>query len=444
MLKSFPKGGVHPPANKLSSKQPIEVLPLPPQVTIPLGQHIGVPATLSVAKGDRVLVGDIIARSSGFVSANIHSSVSGIVASVDPALDTSGYKRPAVTITVQGDEWLPTIDRSQAVVRECNLTPEEIITRVIGAGIVGLGGAAFPSHVKFQVPKGKSVDTLIINGVECEPYLTSDHRLMLERGEEILIGAVITAKALSAKRIYVGVENNKPDAIAHLRSLSNSFGGIEIVPLRVKYPQGGEKQLIKAITNREVPSGRLPLDVGCVVHNVGTALAVYEAVQKGKPLTERVVTVTGKNLARPGNYLTRIGTPISWLVEAAGGLPPDTGKVVSGGPMMGKAITSLDVPVTKGTSGVVFIPASESRRGAELPACIRCANCVSACPMGLEPYLLNRMARKRMFEQMQRERVLDCIECGSCSFVCPANLHLLDYIRLGKAEVNAIIKASKN
>jgi len=275
---------------------------------------------------------------------------------------------------------------------------------------------------------------LIINGVECEPYLTSDHRLMLERGQEVLTGVSILMKALNVDKAVIGIENNKPDAIEHLNNLATRFKGISICPLKVKYPQGAEKQLIKAVTRREVPSGRLPLDVNAVVHNVGTAFAVYEAIQKNKPLFERIVTITGKSLARPGNYCVRIGTPVIRLIEAAGGLPEDTGKIVSGGPMMGKALINTAVPVVKGTSGIILFNEKESGRP-EMQACIRCAKCVSVCALGLEPYLLMTLSQRGLFEKAEQERITDCMECGSCSYTCPAGRPLLDYIRLGKSTV---------
>lgn len=438
-MKTFPRGGVHPPENKRASESSIEVLPLPKTVCIHLAHHLGAPADPVVVKGDAVKTGQLIGKSRGFVSANLHSPVSGIVQKIEPAPDSSGYKRPAIFIDVQGDEWLEGIDRSASLVRPADLFPEEIVARISQMGIVGLGGATFPSHVKLTVPKGKKVEVLIINGVECEPYLTSDHRLMLEKGEEILIGIQLLMQALHVDRAVIGIENNKPDAIAHLTSLCRQYPGIRVEALKVKYPQGGEKQLIKAITGREVPSGRLPIDVGTVVHNVGTAFAVYEAVAKNKPLIERVVTVTGKSLVRTANYLVRIGTPINQLIEAAGGLPEDTGKVISGGPMMGRALPLLDVPVTKGTSGIVIVPVAESLRR-PVVNCIRCSRCSSACPMGLEPYLLMCLGEAKRWEDMEQERVTDCMECGSCSYTCPSSRPLLDYIRLGKNSVNRIIR----
>lgn len=433
-MKTFPVGGVHPPENKLTAGIAIQHLPLPAGVAIPVSQHIGEPAIVIVNKGDRVKTGQVIAQSKGFVSSNIHSSVSGTVNKIDTVIDTTGFRQTAVFIDTEGDEWIETIDRSDETPVGVILSPEEIVKKCLESGIVGLGGATFPSHVKLTVPAGKRCDTLIINGAECEPYLTSDHRLMLEKGREILIGTTILMKALKVSKAIIGIENNKTDAIDHLTRLSSEFQGVTVYPLKVKYPQGAEKQLIKALINREVPAGRLPLDVNTIVHNVGTAFAVYEAVQKNKPLFERVVTITGKSLSRPGNYFVRTGTPVRSLIEAAGGLPEDTGKVVSGGPMMGKALPNIDVPVVKGTSGIVLIPRSESER-MEIQPCIRCAKCVSACALNLEPYLLMTLSEKGEFERAERERITDCMECGSCSYTCPAGRPLLDYIRLGKSTV---------
>jgi len=442
-LKTFRKGGVHPAENKISSGSSILNLPVPGLVTVHLSQHLGVPAQPVVDKGDSVRTGQLIAKSAGFVSANIHSPVSGTVQKIEPVPDITGYPKMAIVIEVKGDEWVETIDRTDTIVRPDKLSREEIIARISQMGIVGMGGATFPSHVKVSVPKGKKAEILIINGVECEPYLTSDHRLMLEKGEEILIGAGFLMRALPVDQAVIGIEKNKPDAIEHLRKLSSGYPGIRVEPLKVKYPQGGEKQLIKAITGREVPSGGLPIDVGAVVHNIGTAFAVYEAIAKNKPLFERVVTVTGKSLAKNANFKVRIGTPVSSLIEAAGGLPDDTGKVISGGPMMGRALPGLNAPVTKGTSGIVVMKANESVRKTVMN-CIRCARCASACPMGLEPYFLMSLGDARRWEEMETARALDCMECGSCSFTCPSNRPLLDYIRIGKTNVNRILKARKS
>ncbi|WP_298062703.1 electron transport complex subunit RsxC [uncultured Rikenella sp.] len=444
MLKTFRLGGVHPHDYKISRDAAIRMFDIPATVTIPLGQHIGAPATAAVKKGDRVLVGDVIGTATGFVSANIHSSVSGTVTSVDAVPDGANLRKPAVTIAVEGDEWNPAIDRSETLVRECTLEPKEIIAKIAAAGIVGLGGATFPTQVKLSVPPGKKAEMLIINGVECEPYLTADYRLMMERGEELLVGCEILMRALGVEKCYIGIENNKPEAIGHLRQLiaaDTAFASrIEVVPLKMRYPQGGEKQLIAAIAKREVPSGALPIDVGAVVQNVGTTFAVYQAVQKNRPIVDRVVTVTGKKLANPSNLLVRIGTPISSLIEACGGMPEDTGKVINGGPMMGRAMANIDAPVTKGTSGVLLMDERSSLRASEMP-CISCAKCVDACPMGLEPYLISKLSRLRLYDRLERERTADCIECGCCSFTCPSHLPLLDYIRLGKAETMKLIRA---
>lgn len=440
-MKTFPMGGVHPSENKLSCAKPIEVLPLPDVVTIPLAQHIGAPAVAKVAKGDKVLTGQLIAEAGSFMSANIHSPVSGTVTAVDMAVNGQGLRQMMITIKREGDDWVEGIDRSDALVKVCPFSAQEIIAKIKDAGIVGMGGATFPTHVKLAVPPGKKAEFLIINGVECEPYLTSDHRVMLERGEELIVGVTILMKALGVGNAFIGIENNKPDAIAHLTALAASYAGVRVVPLKVQYPQGGEKQLIAAVTGREVPPPpALPIDVGAVVCNASTTLAVYEAVQKNKPLLERVVTVTGKGVARPCNLLVRMGTPVSALLEAAGGLPEDAGKVLNGGPMMGRAMVNLDSPVTKGCSGITVLGGREALRGAD-SACIKCAKCVSACPMGLEPYLLSKLTRKQAWERLETEQITNCIECGCCQFTCPAYLPLLDYVRLGKQRVMGLIRA---
>lgn len=439
MLKTFSLGGIHPAENKLSANSAIEALPIPESVSVPISQHIGAPCEAIVKKGDVVKTGQLIARSTGFVSANIHSPVSGTVQKVEDIPEANGYRRVAIIIKTEGDLWEENIDQSTEIKSEIKATPDEILKKVAEMGIVGLGGATFPSHVKLAVPAGKTCNYLIINGVECEPYLTSDHRLMLEKGQEIIIGIKILMKALKVDKAIIGIENNKPDAINHMQSLvANS--GIVVQPLKIQYPQGGEKQLIDACIKRQIPSGKLPIDVGAVVHNVGTAYAVYEAVQKNKPLVERVVCVTGKSLKKPSNFLTRIGTPVASLIEAAGGLPQDTGKVVGGGPMMGRALVSTDVPVTKGTSGILIMQQQESLRG-EVQNCIRCGKCVTVCPMGLSPYLLMSVSEKKVWDRAEEERIMDCIECGSCSYTCPANRPLLDYIRYGKAQVGQQIRS---
>lgn len=443
MLRTFSLGGIHPKENKLSAGVKIVPAPLPKEVIIPLGMHIGAPATACVAKGDEVKVGTLIAKSSGFVSANIYSSVAGKVMKIDSVFDASGYKKPAIIISVaEEDVWEESIDRSPELVRECALDAKAIIDKINEAGIVGLGGATFPTHVKLSPPPGSKAEVLIINAVECEPYLTSDHQLMLEHGEEILVGCTILMKALSVDKCIIGVENNKPDAIKHLSGLCAQYKGIEVMPLKVQYPQGGEKQLIDAVLSKQVKSGALPISTGAVVQNVGTIYAVYEAIQKNKPLIERVVTVTGKSLDKPANYLARIGTPLKTLIEASGGIPENTGKIIGGGPMMGKALLSADLPVTKGTSGILLISQEESVRK-PMRACIRCAKCVNVCPMGLNPTFLMVDTQQQDWERAERGHIVDCIECGSCSFTCPSNRPLLDFIRMGKQQVMGIIRNRK-
>ena len=443
MLKTFSIGGVHPHENKLSAHQPIITAEVPAKAVILLGQHIGAPAKPIVAKGDVVKVGTKIAEPAGFVSAAIHSSVSGKVAKIDTIVDASGYAKPAIFIDVEGDEWEETIDRSKTLVKECDLSAEEIVKKIADAGIVGLGGACFPTQVKLCPPPSFKAECVIINAVECEPYLTADHQLMLEHAEEIMVGVSILMKAVKVNKAFIGIENNKPDAIELMTKVASGYAGIEVVPLKVKYPQGGEKQLIDAVIRRQVKSGALPISAGAVVQNVGTAYAVYEAVQKNKPLFERVVTVTGKAVANPSNFLVRMGTPINTLIEAAGGIPENTGKIIGGGPMMGKALVSAEVPVTKGSSGVLLLTKEESVRK-PMQDCIRCAKCVNVCPMGLNPAFLMKFTIYKDWEKAEGGYIQDCIECGSCSYTCPAHRPLLDQIRLGKGKVMGIIRARKS
>jgi electron transport complex protein RnfC len=442
VFKTFPKGGVHPPENKISKAKAIETLQIPKSVSILLNQHLGAPATPIVQVGDKILTGQLIAKAEGFISANIHSSVSGTVKKIESLPDTSGYKKTAIVIETDGDEWLPGIDRSTQLKPEFHYNREELIAKIADAGIVGMGGATFPTHVKLSVPKGKKAEYLLINGVECEPFLTCDHRLMLEKGHELMVGIRILMKALDVNSAIIGIEKNKPDAISYLKELTNKHIGIKVQPLTVKYPQGGEKQLVKALLNREVPSGGIPVDIGAVAFNVGTVFAVYEAVQKNKPLIERVVTVSGKSAQKASNFQVRIGTSMLEVIEAAGGISEDIGKIVNGGPMMGKAVVSADIPIVKGCSGILLIPEDESKRNA-IQSCIRCAKCVSACPINLEPYLMMILAEKQMFDRLENENVTDCIECGCCTYTCPANRPLLDYIRLGKSTVIKNIRSRK-
>lgn len=440
-MKTFHIGGVHPQDNKqFSAHQPITACPLPKQAIIPLVQHIGAPAQAVVEAGAKVKVGELLAKAGGFVSANICSPVSGTVTKIGDWTDAWGAPGQAIFIDVEGDTWLPEIDRTPDIIRQCTLEPKAIIDKISAAGIVGLGGACFPTHVKLLPPPGKKAEVLIVNGVECEPYLTCDHQLMMEHGEEIIIGIQILKKALGVERAIIGIENNKPDAIEHMRDLAEKQLGIEVQPLKLKYPQGGEKQLIDACIGRQVPSGALPIEVGAVVDNVATIYAVYEAVQKNKPLISRVMTVTGKHVAKAGNYSVRFGTPIEEVIALAGGVPADTGKIIGGGPMMGRAMDHIEgMPANKRLSGLLFLSEEESVRPEE-ENCIRCGKCVQACPMGLEPYLLQRLSELEMWDELEKHDIMDCIDCGCCVFTCPAHRRLLDGIRPGKAKVGAILR----
>lgn len=438
--RTFSMGGVHPDDNKLTASSAIEVFPLPKKAYISMSQHIGAPSLPVVNVGDVVRTGQLLAKPSGYVSAAIHSSVSGTVTAIGPYPDISGNMVNTITIEVDGDEWMPEIDRSAEIKRGIVNTQEEILKKIADAGIVGLGGASFPTHIKLTPPPGKKAECLIINGAECEPYITSDYRLMLEHPEEILVGAEIIMRALDVSTCYIGIEDNKPAAIDIFSEKVKDYTGIQIIPLKKKYPQGGEKQLIDAIIGKRVPSKGLPIDVGAVVQNCATAYAVYEAVQKNKPLFEGIVTVTGRGLKEMKNILVRVGTPIDSILESAGGLPEGDVKVISGGPMMGKAISCLEAAIVKSSSSILVLSGAETRRQEE-SNCIRCGKCIEACPMGLEPYLLNKLARVRNMEQLEAEKIYDCIECGSCMFTCPANIPLLDYIRIAKADVMRIMRS---
>lgn len=432
-MKTFRIGGVHLPESKLTAKYPIERLPLPAEVTLPLSQHIGAPAQPTVKKGDRVMRGQTVAEGSGTVSASVHSPVCGTVVRIDTVKTPQGMPVEAIVIKTDAD----TPDAM------CQPTPcDDVREAARRAGIVGLGGAAFPTPVKLAPPPGTSVDTLIINAAECEPYLTCDHALMLTDPEGIVEGARLIMQSAGAKRCVIAVEANKPDAIALLRDKARSVGNMDVMALQPRYPQGGEKQLIEAVTGRMVPSGKLPSAAGVIVQNVATARAVYRAVTFGEPLIERVVTVTGPSLKRPGNFLAALGTPLTALIEAAGGLPDDTGKIIAGGPMMGRAVSTLDSFTVKGLSGLLVLPESASKRNTEEP-CVRCGRCVDACPMGLEPYLLATYARRGMTEEAAGALAANCIECGSCSYVCPSSRPLTDFIRIGRQRVTAMLRSQR-
>ena len=437
-------GGVHPEENKLTAESATVVAPLPEQAIFPLGQHIGAPAKPVVKRGDKVKVGTLIAEAGGFVSAPIHSSVSGTVLKVDTAIDATGYRHPAIYINVEGDEWEETIDRSdklETLAAHPELTPEEIVSRIKDAGVTGMGGAGFPTFIKLCPPPGAKAECVILNGVECEPYITSDYRLMMEHADEILVGLDLLMKAANVERGYIGIEDNKPLAIELFQEKTAGDDRIEIVPLAKRYPQGGEKQLVDAVIGRQVPAPpAIPVNVGAIVQNVGTAFAVYQAVMKRKPLFERYTTVTGKHIERPGNFLVRMGTPMRQLLDLCGGLPEGDNKVLAGGPMMGKSVVSTDVTVCKGTNSITVLTDSDAHRKPMQP-CIRCAKCVSACPMGLEPYLLATLSAFKEWERLEHEEVTSCISCGSCQFTCPSHRPILDNILQGKAVVMGIIKS---
>lgn len=442
-MKTFRIGGIHPEENKITAENATNIAPLPKQAIFPLSQHIGAPAKPVVKKGDHVKVGTLIAEAGGFVSAPIYSSVSGTVFKVDTAVDASGYRKPAIIINVEGDEWEETIDRSstlELLENHQELTPEEITNRIKLAGVTGMGGAGFPTFIKLMPPPGTKAECVILNGVECEPYITADYRLMMEHADEILVGLKLLMTAAKVDRGYIGIEENKPEAIVLLQHKAEKEKNIEIVPLKQKYPQGGEKQLVDAVISRQVPAPpAIPVNVGAIVQNVATAFAVYEAVMKHKPLIERYTTVTGKELAKPGNFIVRLGTPACLLIDACGGLPVSENKVLSGGPMMGKALISLDAPIVKGSNSITILSGREARRHKPGP-CLRCAKCVDVCPMGLEPYLLATASSLKIWDKAEEEMITSCIECGSCQFTCPAYRPLLDNIRIGKQTVMGIIK----
>ncbi len=445
--RTFSIGGIHPRDSKISRECPIETLPVPPVAYVSVSQHIGAPAKPVVAVGDKVKAGQVVAEPGGFVSAFIHSPVSGTVKSIGPRKDLAGNNQTTIEIAVEGDEWAEGIDLTPDVVKDFPDDNSAIMDKIRQGGIVGLGGATFPTQVKLAPPPGKKCEMLIINGCECEPYLTCNYRYMLERAEQVVIGTAIIKQVLGVDKATIAVEDNKPESIAHVQKVVDSlaasspkFSGISVMPMQTKYPEGGEKQLIDAVMHRQVPSGALPIDVGAVVQNVATAFAVYEAVQKNKPLVSNTLTLTGDCLSAQHNYEVRTGTPISFIIECAGGLPETAAKVISGGPMMGKAIANLDAATVKGTSGLLVLTEEQTRRRPQ-SNCIRCGKCSDACPMGLEPFLLFRLTKADMADELEANAAQDCIECGCCLYSCPANLPLLDIIRTGKQKVMGIIRA---
>ena len=427
------RGGVHPPDRKELSKDcPVEELGVPPLLAMNLAQGIGAPAKPVVAVGDKVLRGQLIAEQGGFVSAALHASTSGTVKHIGDCPHPVGLRTNAIFIEPDGeDQWHPDAQVKLSDEQVGKLESREIITRVQAAGIVGMGGAAFPTHVKLSPPPDKKIDTVILNGCECEPYLTADYRIMLDRPGDIVKGLRLLVKAVGASRGIIGVEANKPDACERLKREVRGIEGLSCRMVAVKYPQGAEKQLIKALLDREVPSGGLPMDAGALVQNVGTAAAVYEAVYLGRPLTERIVTVSGECAGRPGNLLCRIGTPLSELL-AARGVKPGARRLISGGPMMGLAQWNQEVPVLKGTSGVLLLDEPAPRAHV---ACINCGKCVESCPAHIMPNKLSNLGERGMFEEMAGRNVMDCIECGVCTYQCPAKRPIVHWIKQGKNEL---------
>jgi electron transport complex protein RnfC len=439
-MKTFTLGGVHPEENKFANQRPVEAFPIPKTATVFIHQNLGAPPVCQVNKGDTVKVGTLLAKAESFICANVHAPVSGKVTNVEEIADSFHFKKTAVVIEVEGDEWEEQIDRSPEIVKELKLNKQEVIQRIKDCGIVGLGGACFPTHVKYMLPEGKTAEYLLINAAECEPYITVDHRIMLEKAEECMVGIKALMLASGAKKAKIGIENNKKDAIKHLTEVAKQYPDIEVVPLKVKYPQGAEKQLIKSLINREVPDGKLPIEVGAIVNNITTCFAVYEAVQKNKPLIETFLTVTGKKVEKPRNFKVRIGTPLMDILDTVG-TPENTGKMIAGGPMMGKAVSNLNSFAVKGLTSLLLMDEKESKRG-EVEPCLRCGKCVYGCPQGLEPFLISALSINNRFEECEPYGVLNCCECGSCAFTCPSNRPLLDYIRLAKNKVMVLKRKS--
>ncbi|HEX8949951.1 MAG TPA: electron transport complex subunit RsxC [Dissulfurispiraceae bacterium] len=426
------KGGIHPPDKKeLSKDKAISPAKPPKRVVIPIVQHIGAPCKLIVTIGQEVKKGEVIAAPEGFVSAPVHSSVSGKVVAIGDFPLATGRMVPSVVIENDGkEEWTSLKDNPDYQ----KLSPEELKAKVKDAGIVGMGGAAFPTHVKLSPPKEKPIDVVIINGAECEPYLTADYRLMIERPKDVVEGLKVLMKILNVSKGFIGIENNKPDAIKAMEQAASGESSIKVLTLEVKYPQGAEKMLIKAAVDREVPARGLPMDAGVVVQNVGTAIAVYEAARYGKPLIERVVTVTGEGISEPKNLMVKIGTLVNDLIEECGGFKTEAAKVISGGPMMGFALFSLEVPATKGTSGILVLPEAQIAHVEDFGPCIRCGRCIGICPMGLMPSMISVLSEKGFYEEAKEYGLFDCFECGSCTYMCPSKRPIVQLVRLAKSQ----------
>lgn len=428
--------GVHPPESKeLTSRLPIRRMPYPDEVVLPLRQHAGAPAKAVVKKGDRVIRGDVVATAAGFVSAPVHASASGTVAEVGLWPHPDGSMSEAIRITV--DRYSPQVTRPRMVPHWESLTPKEIVSAVQTGGVVGLGGAAFPTHVKLAPPADMKIGTIILNGAECEPYLTTDHRIMVEYPHRVQLGARVMMRALGAKCVVIGVERNKPDAIDALRATLPADIDVTVLPLTVKYPQGAEKMLIHAVTGKEVPSGKLPVSLGVVVQNVGSAASIGEIFETGMPLLERIVTVSGPGVVDPSNLIVPVGTKVKDLLAMCGGITEDAAEVVFGGPMMGAAQGNLDAPVIKGTTGVIVLTRAQVPEAGSWP-CIHCGRCLDACPMMLNPSLLGDLARASRYHEMETEHLGDCMLCGSCSYVCPSNIPLAQLFQASKLALRRV------
>ena len=432
--------GVHPPEHKeLTAARPIRRMAYPSEVVIPLRQHAGKPAKLVVREGDRALRGDILGDADGFVSAPVHASASGKIVEIGLWPHPDGSMDTAVRIAVE--QFSPQVPRPRLVPRWETLSPDEIVRAVQQGGVVGLGGAAFPTHVKLAPPRDLAVETIILNGAECEPYLTTDHRIMVEFPERVHLGARIMMRTLGAKRVVIGVEKNKPDAIEALDRTKPTDIDVSILPMTVKYPQGAEKMLIKTVLGREVPSGKLPVSLGVVVQNVGSAASIAEIFDTGLPLLERIVTVSGPGVRKPANLIVPVGTKVRDLLAECGGTTDDAAEIVFGGPMMGGAIANLDTPIVKGTTGVIVLAREQTRAEATYP-CIHCGRCLDACPVFLNPSMLGDYARARRYEDMEAMHLADCMLCGSCSYVCPSNIPLAQMFQASKLALKRV-KAQK-